>query len=805
MAQRTITSPGVELFETDITQEAPTPGGTNIYVTGFAQQGPVEEVLRINSKQDLLRIYGHPTNSPERYFYHTITQLLESPSNVYTARLPYGSHLGDGYGSKYVALAYPVSAVGNNYATDYNTLNFSGSGVYVIGAPAHIELTQNQYLSAVAGTLFDWSATGGGVKDFNQGDNSTVNGVLCALGKAAIIVLNKSQTTIDGNFQGYYVGLQDNSNLNPAADFTSIKNVYSVDKNSGTVASVLCGNEYKKIPATTLQFATSSPATNGLNNSISEVMENITDYEIDGAGSRDVLSLGVFKLRKSIFATEAFKLDYVVDDSFAGSINYFRKELNPDGGPETSDFLGNKSDASRNVKVLVNPYLSNQLSGGDALDSSGNPTKWVRIYNSSLGTLMETAAGRADAGLNNAQYVDLSAKLGDPRLGLSAYNTDVGPDAGQLFPIGGYVEPISDKLIGALPEKIDRVLNRITNDEVYDIDVVVEGGLGTIYAASCAASTDYYDEFNTNLSLQQAVNGLRTSDSISGDSLTLRNSYNTIFQKFDNFCKPPYLAGSTRGDCIFVADVMRQILVTGQNTKVLDNRELNFQKDILWPIRHQFESQNTSYAAVYGQWAQVFDEFVGDLVWVPFSGYAAAAMARTDSIANPWIAPAGFTRGTINATDIAINPNQKQRDELYKSNINPVAFFPGQGQVIFGQKTLNKKPSAFDRINVRRLFLALERPTKKACRLFVFEQNNEFTRTRIVNTLTPIFENAKNTDGLHDYLIVCDERNNTQAVINANELKVDIYIKPVRTAEFILVSFYATKTDANFEELVSGY
>ena len=155
-----------------------------------------------------------------------------------------------------------------------------------------------------------------------------------------------------------------------------------------------------------------------------------------------------------------------------------------------------------------------------------------------------------------------------------------------------------------------------------------------------------------------------------------------------------------------------------------------------------------------------------------------------------------------NVVNIAITPNQKQRDELYKSNINPVLFSPSQGMAIFGQKTLSRKPSSFDRINVRRLFLALERPTKKASIFYVFEPNNEFTRTRFVNTLTPIFEYAKNNGGLYDYLIVCDERNNTPEVIDSNELKADIYIKATRTAEFIIVTFTSTRTDANFQELI---
>ena len=811
MAQRTIQSPGVEIRESDVTVRGIANVGTNVYVTGFAQQGPIDEVLLISSKQDQLQIFGPPTTSAERYFHHTVSEVLNSPANVYATRLPYGPGKGDGFGSKYSALAYPVSAVENTGANSganggIATLNFAHSGVYVLGAPLHIELTQSQYLSCVNGTAFNWSNTGGSVKTLTNNAHSTA-GVLSSLGSAGVIVLNKSQTTIDGSFQGYYVGLVDNSSLNPAANFESIKRVYAVNTTGGTVNSVISGGEYVEVPASTLQFATTANYKTGSTNSVSEVMENLTEFEINGGGSRDVLSLGVLKLRKSIYADEAFKLDYVVEDGIVGSVNYYRTELNQQGGPALSYFLGNKSDTSRNVKVLVNDNISNRLSGGDALNSDNEPTKWVRVYNSNVGSLMTTAAGRAEAGFNNSTYVTLSTTLGSGSYPVSSvHSASPGPDGGHLYPLGAFSNAkISDKEIGAVPDKIDRALDRIKNDEVYNIDVVCEGGLGTIFATSCAASTSYFDEYNTDVSLQQAINGLRTSNDISGDSLTLRNNYNSVFNKFNNFCKPPYLAGGSRGDCIFIADVFRQTLITGQNTKVLDNQDLNFQQDVLWPIRHQFESQNTSYAAVYGQWAQVYDQWIGQNVWVPFSGYAAAVMARTDAVAHPWIAPAGFTRGTIdNAIDIALNPNQKQRDELYKASVNPVAFFPGQGQVVFGQKTLSKKPSAFDRINVRRLFLALERPTKQLTRNFVFEPNNEFTRTRIINVLTPIFENARVTGGLHDYLIVCDERNNPEATVDANELKVDIYIKPVRTAEFILVSFFATRTNQSFQELVGG-
>ena len=128
---------------------------------------------------------------------------------------------------------------------------------------------------------------------------------------------------------------------------------------------------------------------------------------------------------------------------------------------------------------------------------------------------------------------------------------------------------------------------------------------------------------------------------------------------------------------------------------------------------------------------------------------------------------------------------------------------PNEGFVIFGQKTLQAKPSAFDRINVRRMFLYLEKAVRSVMKFFVFEPNSLVTRTQVLNTLTPIFEHVKNTDGMYDYMIICDERNNPAAVIDQNELVVDIYVKPVRSAEFVLVNFFATRTDQSFTEIVT--
>jgi len=205
---------------------------------------------------------------------------------------------------------------------------------------------------------------------------------------------------------------------------------------------------------------------------------------------------------------------------------------------------------------------------------------------------------------------------------------------------------------------------------------------------------------------------------------------------------------------------------------------------------------------MYANWIKINDIYTGRRYWHPSSAFAAAVFARSDKATQTWYAPAGLNRGTFNAIDIAFNPNQKQRDNLYEISNNPIVFFNGDGHVIMGQKTLQVKPSAFDRINVRRLFLTLERLVSQSVKYFVFEPNTQATRARLINTIGPLFEFAKTNEGLYDYLIVCDERNNTPLTIDNNELIVDIYIKPVRAAEFILINFIATRTGQDFSELV---
>jgi hypothetical protein len=352
---------------------------------------------------------------------------------------------------------------------------------------------------------------------------------------------------------------------------------------------------------------------------------------------------------------------------------------------------------------------------------------------------------------------------------------------------------LNTKFIGSVPAKLNKLFEKVENVDIYPINLAVEAGLGTIYVNSFnPATSGYFDDAVTYDSAFQALTAQRTT------SLpTVASNYLAVASEFTIF------AGVKRKDNLAILDPLTNILVSG-GIKTVDDTSKNFSSDIYWPLKNQFSGINTSYACTFGTCVRVTDIASNLPVWVPSSGFVAAAMANTDTNYQPWYAPAGFARGIVQGiTDIAYYPKQKQRDDLYKININPIAFFPAEGFVIFGQKTLQKIPSAFDRINVRRLFLNLETATRDTVKYFVFEPNTLFTRTQVVNTLTPLFENAKNTQGIYDYLIICDERNNTAAVIDDNTLVVDIYIKPVRTAEYILANFYATRTGTNFQEIVS--
>ena len=732
MSTRTIASPGVEINEVDLSIIARPLGATSTFITGFAKQGPTDEIINVGSISEYEGVFGTPSNAAERYLYHSARQLLtQSPTNLLVTRMPYGSGAGEGFSNQYTALVYPVSSDSSTYAQ---------STAFKVLPPKSILLTDSQY-DDIVGNNIVWA---------DSWVDSNITSFSDIASKGGIVVVDFAKTSINDRYEGYYIAIADNSENNPASDFVSITGVKVGN-------SIVNGNyqTFADVPTARLNFSLTQ-AYSAAGTSISEIVEKFPrGFDFGTPTYNDSLTVMVFKLRTSIYAQDTVVLDYVVSEGYTGSLYSQRTQNNRNGGTPISFNIDNiVNQGSSTIKFLTNPNISNT---GTWLQDNGNPAKAVRLES----------------------------------------------DTKNLFSQGVYISDTNTVAgdVGNVPQKLERILNNIDNLDL-ELDVTAESGLGTIWVSAKARWADasfgnsdptepyIFDEtYNVDITTLKQ----QTNNPIGG----IVSDYQDISNQFVSF------ADNTRKDHIFIADPIRHIFVQGTNQLASKVGGYVFSSDIYWPLKNLYAGMISSYAATYGNWLFTNDTTSNRQVWIPASAFVAAIISTSSRNGYPWTAPAGFNRGLItNVTNVGINPTQKQRDLLARINVNPIAFFPGDGYVVFGQKTLFTKPSAFDRINVRRLFLSLEKTTKSLLKYFVFEPNTFTTRTRLVNALAPAFNQAKNNDGLYDYKIVCDERNNSTDVIDNNEMRLSIYIQPVRTAEFILADFIATRTGVDFNELI---
>ena len=250
-----------------------------------------------------------------------------------------------------------------------------------------------------------------------------------------------------------------------------------------------------------------------------------------------------------------------------------------------------------------------------------------------------------------------------------------------------------------------------------------------------------------------------------------------------------------RKDAIAFVSPPRNHVVDITNTTTITNNIINFYEDI----------NSSSYVVFDSGYKYMYDRYSDVYRYVPLNGDMAGLAARTDLTADAWYSPAGFNRGQVRGVvKLAYNPTKAQRDQLYPKRVNPVSFFPGQGTVLFGDKTGLSAPSAFDRINVRRLFIVLEKAISTASKFQLFEFNDEFTRANFRNIVEPFLREVQGRRGITDFLVVCDETNNTGEVIDRNEFIAEIFIKPARSINFITLSFIATRTGVSFDEVAGG-
>jgi len=300
---------------------------------------------------------------------------------------------------------------------------------------------------------------------------------------------------------------------------------------------------------------------------------------------------------------------------------------------------------------------------------------------------------------------------------------------------------------------------------------LVKGADGTIATADVVTAYDFYDDADS-VDISLVVSG-PANQTIAADLITM--------------------AGN-RKDCMVFLSPERADCVNNAGNEVTDS------------VSYRNSLTSSSYAVIDNNWKYQYDKYNDVYRWVPMNGDVAGLCAKTDQERDPWFSPGGLNRGVVrNVIKLAYNPTKANRDDLYVKGINPIVSFQGEGTVLFGDKTMLSKPSAFDRINVRRLFIVLEKAIARAARFSLFEFNDQFTRASFVSMVEPFLRDVQGRRGITDFRVVCDETNNTGEIIDRNEFVGDIYIKPARSINFIQLNFVAVRSGVQFEEVVGKF
>lgn len=779
----TIVSPGVEIREYDRSTRPAVPGNTTVWIPGFAASGPTSEVNYISSLDEFVTMFGLPTNAAERYFYATVSQVLQSAATVAVTRLPYGDGEGDTTSPQFTILAYPakgytiksvnedggpVYEAATKYSDGSELEGHKGSTTLLIGEPTQFTISLEQYYNLLNGQNI------GGTGEFEWSDTPGASKTLANLGEYAFFTVNIAKTVTNDQYEGFYLALSDNAFSNPEEDYESIKTLKTVAKNA-TAGNGLTADDYISIPTSRLDFNLS-----GTNKGcISQIMqESINDFDISGNLYNDTLNFGLFKIREST-SGDALKLSAVFMAGFNAALEAGRKTTSKYSTSAVNFFIEDiaKEKSNNTFGVFVNPHITRDL------NVDGTPKVKMRMYTDKL-----VAAVGAATEVNDIEH------LGINKTSINAVTGIAKVDA--LYPLGLYVSSTgNNKKIGNVPAKVTTACNLISNEELYNIDIITEAGLGEIYVGA-QDNNGIFDDTK----LIAGVTKMRTGKS------TLETAAETVI---DNFAKvrSAFLKLATsqqdggRGDVFFIGDGIRQISVEGKDNKIekkygmtlKDDVKHSFSTSIYWPLRHLFNGVASSYMAVYPQYIKLADPNDGSSFWAPSSGAIARKMAATDALYGPWQAAAGLNNGVLSdVIDISYTTNQRQRDDLYKISLNTIVSSPSAGITIWGIRTMIKKDSAFDQITCRRTFLYMEKILRDTSRQFLFEGNTVYTRERVTQTLRPVFDAVVAGRGIYDYVLIVDQRNNTDEVIDQGYMVIDFYASPVRTAERILINATAT-------------
>lgn len=756
-------SPGVNVTEIDLTTIVPSVATTEGAIAGVFKWGPIGERVLVDTEQKLVSRFGKPTShNPETFF--TAANFLAYGNRLYVSRA--ANTTGGSANDVMSALANTGEvSTPTNYNVknedDYNakrsSSNFPDDDVlYIAKYPGSFG---NSLKVSVCDSANAWSTT---QTLTGTAINASATSVSANIGSNTILVV-VTPSDFTANVTAANTSAANARASLTVGDFIEVGNS-TIGKQYSRVTSISSQNNAIYFSAaatysngtTTMTVSSTAGYRVGANVSGTGIPAGAYITSIDGGGTTFEISANATGTSSTLAITAPATFSVTVNNlirtksnwSSTSFVRYWEYFGSFDGAPGQSQFLSSL--------VAENPGLYSSVAGVNdemhiiVVDEDGDFTGVPGTVLEKFGSLSRITNARSDQGAS-IYYVD-AINAGSQYIWWANDRTGALSQAATSIANSTNVKPLSLSFQGGQD-----------GDNELTIDVVNLYNAIDLFASA--------EDVDISLILQGKARG--------GDSGQQFANY-----IIDNICEK-------RKDCV--------LFVSPDQSDVVNN--LYQEADAVIGFRNSLTS--TSYAVMDTGYKYQYDRYNDVYRWVPLNGDIAGLCARTDNVRDPWFSPAGFNRGIIkNVVKLAYNPAKAERDSLYKSDVNPVINIPGTGTVLYGDKTLLGKPSAFDRINVRRLFIVLEKAIATASKYTLFEFNDAFTRAQFRNLIEPFLRDVQGRRGIFDFRVVCDESNNTSEVIDRNEFIGDIYIKPARSINFIQLNFVAVRTGVNFNEIV---
>ena len=801
-----LVSPGVKVREVDLTLGRI--DAVNDQVGAIAApfaKGPVAVPILIETEQDLLQTFGKPSDNDGQYEdWLTASSFLSYGGTLRVVRVDSANLINANAGVSSAA-----------------SLKITNQDDYVNNHQA-----DSDWLWAAR----DPGSWGNGLKvctidgsaDYRVGMGTF--GV--QVGYAFTVGINTSYATAEGsvaNFQGYLKGIITNIGVNGDGSFVDVKLVSRYDSSAGTWSDILdseYNNNLNRIPdgledayyqvfnnvgtATSLEkFRLSNNCTIGIGQTVIE-----TTATLGG----EILAGDLIQTLNSAYVTRVVSV---------ASTNITVEDASPVSFASTS-FVVTYTKSGDYAEYGEGLLTSSANAVADWYDSQTLGLTNSTVYWKNIAPKPATSAYAAERGGKNDQIhvvvadddgsvTGSAGNLIEKYVGLSkATDARVSPSENVYYKT--YISNNSAYIYAGTPDSVQGAKFTTTGGNVVSSGGAIAWGQeasGVNFGVSgvknyrLSAGYDYSSATGgMDVTLADSIAGyeyFRNPSDIALNFLIGGSSGGTTL--FEAQAKANRLIdiANSRKDCIATISPYKPNVVNVAGTSGASQSDIQTSRILAF-----YDGvSSSSYAVLDSGYKYMFDRFNNKFRYIPLNGDVAGLMARTSINNYPWFSPAGASRGVINnAIKLAYNPSQAQRDLLYPKRINPVIFSPGAGIILFGDKTAQSTASAFDRINVRRLFLTLEDTIERAARSQLFEFNDVITRTNFLNIVEPYLRDVKAKRGITDFLVVCDESYNTPDVIDANQFRADIFVKPARSINFIGLTFVANRTGVSFEEVV---